>query len=271
MIFMKKIFFFDIDGTIVDHARNLHTVSAKTKFAMQDLMNQGHIVMIASGRCKCLLSSEILHLPLSGFLLANGAYAELDGKVIFKKSIPFDKLCYLAEYCRQHNFIYYFEAVDHIYTNGKYTKRYYEFNAGWGTDIQIYTDRPLTREDPITNAMVFCQDYLSGEQMVNELKPFFDFRLHKGFSSYDVGTYDVHKGSGVSELLSILDIPKYCSYSFGDGLNDTEMFDAVGHAIAMANAETELKKHADAFTTDVLEEGVYHYLRKENLISIFIS
>ena len=79
---MKKLFLCDIDGTIIDGARNMREVSNKTIYAMQELSKDNY-VFIASGRCKGLLDEGILSLPVNGYILCNGAYCEIDGKEIF--------------------------------------------------------------------------------------------------------------------------------------------------------------------------------------------
>ena len=44
--------------------------------------------------------------------------------------------------------------------------------------------------------------------------------------------------------------------AFGDGLNDLEMFDLVGYAVAMGDAKPELIARADFVTGTIEEHGI---------------
>ena len=55
-------------------------------------------------------------------------------------------------------------------------------------------------------------------------------------------------------------------YAFGDGLNDIEMLQAVGHGVAMGNASQIVKKQGDYVTRDVGDEGIYYGLKQLKLI-----
>ena len=47
---------------------------------------------------------------------------------------------------------------------------------------------------------------------------------------------------------------------FGDGMNDLEMFDLVGFAVAMGDAKPELKEKADLITGTIEEFGIQSVL-----------
>ena len=53
-----------------------------------------------------------------------------------------------------------------------------------------------------------------------------------------------------------LGIPKENSYAFGDGINDKEMLQLVGHGIAMGNAIDEIKAISDDITDSVDNDGI---------------
>ena len=49
------------------------------------------------------------------------------------------------------------------------------------------------------------------------------------------------KGIGINKVLEYYGIDKSQAMAFGDGNNDIEMFEQVGHPIAMGNASDDLK------------------------------
>ncbi len=54
--------------------------------------------------------------------------------------------------------------------------------------------------------------------------------------------------------------------AFGDGNNDIEMFQAVGHSVAMGNASADLKAIASEVCGTCAEDGIYHYCAEKGLI-----
>ena len=78
---------------------------------------------------------------------------------------------------------------------------------------------------------------------------------------------NVSKATGILDVLRLLNIDIKDSYCFGDGPNDVEMFETVGHAIAMGNAIQEeaidiIKERAESICLTVHEDGVAHKLKE---------
>ena len=66
--------------------------------------------------------------------------------------------------------------------------------------------------------------------------------------------------------MEYLGIKREDTYCFGDGINDLEMLQAVGHPVKMANCDEFLKDYDFEVADDVLNDGFYHYLVNNNLI-----
>lgn len=67
-------------------------------------------------------------------------------------------------------------------------------------------------------------------------------------------------------MLEYYNLEKEEAIAFGDGNNDIEMLEAVGTAVAMANASDKLKEIATDICGHVSEDGVYHYCVEHQLI-----
>ena len=77
------------------------------------------------------------------------------------------------------------------------------------------------------------------------------------------------KGTGILAVLKHLGISVEESYAFGDGLNDLEMMQTVGHAFVMGNAVDKLKPFAEKILPSVFDDGVAfgidEYILKEEV------
>lgn len=89
----------------------------------------------------------------------------------------------------------------------------------------------------------------------------FQYELHPDNHSMEIYAKNVSKATGILDVLRLLNIDIKDSYCFGDGPNDVEMFETVGHAIAMGNAIDIIKEKADEVCLSVNEDGVYYKLK----------
>ena len=55
---MKKYFFFDIDGTLIECNKGLYEISKTNRQSFDVLKEKGHDVFLATGRCKCFKKSS---------------------------------------------------------------------------------------------------------------------------------------------------------------------------------------------------------------------
>ncbi|MCY7646139.1 HAD-IIB family hydrolase, partial [Bacillus safensis] len=76
----KKVIFFDIDGTLYDHDKN---IPESTKRAVHLLKEKGHHLFIASGRSPFLIRPILEELGLDSFIAYNGQYVMYEGDVIY--------------------------------------------------------------------------------------------------------------------------------------------------------------------------------------------
>ena len=84
--------------------------------------------------------------------------------------------------------------------------------------------------------------------------------------SGEVTQKGITKAEGMEAVANHLGLSREDVIAFGDGPNDSEMFDYAGFSVAMGNAIPELKERADYVTTDILEDGIYNALLYLELI-----
>ena len=74
------------------------------------------------------------------------------------------------------------------------------------------------------------------------------------------------KGAGIQKVLAYYSLTPEDAMAFGDGNNDIEMFQAVGHSVAMGNACDTAKQAADYVTDDIMKDGLAKALGHFHLI-----
>jgi Cof subfamily protein (haloacid dehalogenase superfamily) len=71
----------------------------------------------------------------------------------------------------------------------------------------------------------------------------------------DITTAEAHKGTVVTQLSGLLNIPTERIAVIGDGLNDILMFERAGLSIAMGQADESVRRSANLVTTANTDEG----------------
>ena len=263
---MKNIIFCDIDGTIIDGARGLLNPTDKTKYAFEELCKDNY-VFIASGRNKTLLPQNIKDLKPNGYILCNGAYAEVDGKEIFTKSFPNEGIEVLKEYVIKHNGFYILEAVENVYCDSFNNPVFIDFMNTWGMKPIGYKEiKDMKDNEKFSISMIGFNDEKDCLDLKETIKEFACPFKHIQFMSYDINIKDIDKGVAVKEVCKYLNIPYENTYAFGDGINDLEMLQSVKHPVVVDNCAELLKKYNFEKTDDVLWDGFYNYLIKNKLI-----
>ena len=263
---MKKIFFFDIDGTLLDTPKGLAMISQKNQEAILALKKQGHATFIATGRTKSFIVKPIREFPFDGFVTCNGAYVEYLGKCVYKKAIETEAIKALVTFCEQYDFDYYLESYDTIYVNNVQKDSVVEFALRWEMDQDIMVDDFDIEKIEIYIAMIKVNEEKDIDKVYEALSDYYDISCHPNQLSLDLNIRGENKGTGITHLLHTLQWSKEASYAFGDGNNDLEMIEAVGCGIAMGNAVAPLKQRAKMVTTDVHHDGVAEALKELGLI-----
>jgi len=123
-------------------------------------------------------------------------------------------------------------------------------------DLLGWLDRPPTKlvvvDDPATldelKPRLVAQ--FGGRLFVAKSLPFF----------LELASPDVSKGTGMAFLAEHLGFTAAQTVGFGDGENDLELLDWAGYAVAVENADDELKARADWVIPGPDEEGVAQVL-----------
>lgn len=271
-----KIIFTDIDGTLRDHRTG---VPLSAHLALKKAKEQGHRLIICTGRTKCTIPEDVPIEMFDGIISGGGCRIELNGNVLFNEYLP-----------------------DNII--GKYRKNFSESHIPFcfETDSGLFMSREMA--DIIQKMMEGADDTtdINGMKKNSVIKGNIDsfdpeihhtskisFNLtdeqHKAFTYCDeslklISFIDDWNGGYFCELISSdsgkgNSLKRFCqlascdisdTVAVGDSMNDIEMFMAAGLSVCMGNAPDEVKQHADIITDDILDDGFYGGLCRAGLI-----
>lgn len=254
----------DLDGTLL---KDNKTISIRSKRIISRAIEDGHIVVIATGRpyrSSSLYYQELgLTTPIVNF---NGAYVHhplnrnwgtfhesLNLKTvhdIIEASVSFQVENMIAE------------VIDDLYLHQHDKKLLEIFNFGNPT-IQTGDLRNILKHDP--TALLLHPKVENVETIRNHL-----LSVHANVIDHrkwgaplqiiEIVKRGLNKAVGLKRIADYYLIPKERIIAFGDEDNDLEMIEFAGYGIAMGNAISDLKQVANDITKTNEQDGVAYYL-----------
>lgn len=246
---MKRILFFDVDGTI--YSSKIGYVRPRVKEAIHKAQKQGWICCIASGRSYGYLPKEIRDMNFDGYICANGAILKYKDELLIHETLNPQKVKELTSFLQERNIQYDLQKWDHTNIDFSY-KRLIQFFINSGME----QDRIFEKDDSYENVVKI-------QMLVNQEEDFEDVLSKINGFGYDMNHSMKHlelfnskstKASAAQYLMEKLDIDE--SYSFGDSMNDYALAQIVDHSIVMENGVKELKEQAEIIAPSIQEDGV---------------
>ncbi|HAM79998.1 Cof-type HAD-IIB family hydrolase [Ornithinibacillus bavariensis] len=255
----QSVIFFDIDGTLLDHNKEL---PVSTKEAIHELKRRGHFVAIATGRGPFMFKKIGDELGIDTFVSYNGQYVVVKGEVVYKNPMELASLEKLIQASVKNDHPIVFMDPNKMKAN---VPEHPYITAGFSSlKVGTPTVDPLYyQENDIFQSLLFCEE--GKEKQYEEEFPAFDFvRWHE--VSVDVLPKGGSKAKGIEKVMEKLHIPNDRIYAFGDGLNDLEMLSTIENSVAMGNGVDEVKEVAKYITKPVDEDGILHGLKMVGLL-----
>ena len=97
----NKLIFLDVDATLYSKEQRL--VPESTIKAIHEAQENGHKVLINTGRPLVYFEKEILDIGCDGYLCSNGVHILLDGETIYHKTVPETVVEQIKRICEENN------------------------------------------------------------------------------------------------------------------------------------------------------------------------
>ncbi|MFD1929157.1 Cof-type HAD-IIB family hydrolase [Sporosarcina siberiensis] len=251
----------DLDGTLLNDKKS---ISTKTATTLMNATEQGHHVMIATGRP--YRSSELyynqlgLKTPIVNF---NGAFVHRPGDSNWKNihetlelSVVKEVMEAMKEY-PWNNIVA--EVMDDVYMHYHDEKLINVFNTG-KPKIRTGEIQNQLNDNPTT--LLIQADEVNVDAICNHLGHVHaEVVGHRIWNSpwghvIEVFRHGLSKAVGLAHVAKYMDIPRDRIIAFGDENNDLEMIDYAGIGVAMGNGIDELKSIANEVTLSNNEDGI---------------
>lgn len=246
---MKKILFFDVDGTLYNSKKEL---PQSAKEAILQARANGHEIAIATGRAPFMIEDLCEDLKIDTYVALNGQYVVYKGDVIYTGGLAranLEKIVSMGEE-NQHPVVFIDEE-----------KMIASLPDHEGVRFSLETlncpyplvERDYFKTNPVYQTLLFIQQ--QEEAPYKEAFPHLNFvRWHE--DACDVLVQGESKAQGIKKLLAKTGYTMENTFGFGDGLNDLEMLQQVGTGVVMGNGHPDVKRVADVEAPHVDEDGL---------------
>lgn len=267
---MKKLLFFDIDGTIltegIDASKRYVPESAKK--AIQLLQENGHLCFINTGRSWAEIHSNITSLGFDGFVCGCGTYVSYHNEVLFSQEIPMELADRIYEDLHNYHLDWLLEGQNGIYYSTlPYTTHIGDFHR----EYQEHFPEACADMPPETRGLhydKFCVCTRPDSDLEGFMKIYdkdFTF-IDRGHGFYEVVPVGCSKASGMEFLMEHFQIPLEDTIAIGDSTNDMPMLTFAGLSIAMKESNPVVLKAVDYVTDTVENDGIYKAMEHFGLI-----
>ena len=256
---------FDMDGTLLNEKK---TISLKTKKYLIKLTEQGHKIVLASGRPSRSMLSYYNELGLTTPIVCyNGAHVFAPKDPNFKPlefEFPKEAIIEVINQIRPHINNVMCEDETNIWVDKEdpYLDKFF-----WYDQMNvIFGDLADTlNKNPMTCIVKTPYEYRDTHEIdkIMEKYPKMAVRFWTGSPYFELYFKETSKGASIQKISEYYGIPKERIIAFGDAENDKEMFEFAGISVAMVNGKESLKSSAKMISLkDTDHDGIYHTLKK---------
>ncbi len=277
---MKKQFIFiDIDGTLIDV--DLGYVMPSTLDALKKARENGHELILCTGRPYAELDDVMRNLDVSGMILCCGAHIVMNHETVYRPNWNKIELKRIVSFMIDNELDFNLEGEWRNYMtptafqmfSDVIFKKEEEKNRETvmrKSGFNLYSEMPEGDLNQILKVSIFGKNIDAIRELLNSLPDNLVGLIHdhqlEGLYNAEIMFKGCNKSSGIEYILNYYNHPVSQTMSIGDSLNDLDMLENTAIGICMGNGSEKLKEKADFITKDIREDGFAYAFKHFGII-----
>lgn len=250
---MRKAFFFDYDGTLVNNETKYIPESAIA--ALKELKRQGHLLFANTGRTKGILDPEIYDWPFDGMILGCGTYIVYHHEVLLDIEVAVDRHADIQKLIKNSHADAFYEGKDHLYITKDIRHKDLLDMMERYKDNKVSILSEDTPEKSFSKLFVCFSDLDKKEAFAKEIVSDFTY-IDRGIDRCELVPKGYTKATGIAFICEHLSIEKEDCYVFGDSNNDLPMFEYISNSVLIGGENPELSDRVMYTSVDADHDGV---------------
>lgn len=264
-----KMVALDLDGTTLTRVG----LTRRTKECLEECIERGIEVVIATGRPYVALPEDVLAIKgLKYIIISNGGHiVDPKGNIIESSCFTTEKSSELRDILIKTTFpVEVFTGGGAFVDQALYDDLAENGSTFMGAKYILRTRKPVTNVydfwleniDSIENLNLHFEDLEVRKEMWEYFESLGDLTVTSSqWNNIELVGPTTSKAQSLYTLCKKLGLDMNQVMAFGDSLNDQAMLSECGYAVAMGNAQDELKEIADFIAPTNEEEGVCYTIR----------
>lgn len=259
-----KLAAFDMDGTLLNSEKK---ISGRTIEAVNKAIDEGKVVILNTGRCPAELEEYFASLDKIQYLnCVSGAlvFDRKNNKKIYSKTLDIETVKQLLDIASQEDDMVHLLSKDSIVQKDKIDKMY-TYHMGVYKEMYMRVTNKLDNLYENYNKNPFPVEKLNIYHTSSEARERTRQRIMNSnleveladaeTTSLEVSAKGIDKGIGLEKLCEYLKISLGETIVVGDADNDLKALEKAGLAVAMENANENVKKLAHVSVADNDHDG----------------
>ncbi len=260
---MRKLIAFDMDGTLLNTAKK---ISDGTAQAIQKASEAGKIVILATGRSRNELTEyeSVLGPVRYGILESGGVlYDFKEEKILERSPLTGPEVEAILALSRQEDVMVQTMSGGRMLIQEEDLYRMDHYQLGYffplfstaATRVEDIRAWLMEHRDEVEKINLYHTDTEARERTLLRAKDLMLEKVYSEVTSIEFSPKGVSKGDALLALCRILDIDPEQTIAVGDADNDLALLKTAGLAIAMGNANENVKRAADVIVADNDHDG----------------
>lgn len=254
---MKKIAFFDIDGTLTSELDG--SIPESAVCAIRKSRENGNLMFINTGRCFQNVEERFRNIGFDGYICGCGTNIYCNGRDVLYVPQSHFVIMRILEQARKTGVDILFESRKEVCFDTSRPLRHPDAIRQY----QAFLDRNYTMPEDLENPNFFSDKFVIWYEAPWQLARFREVS-DRYFSCIDRGgtfrefvPLGYSKATGIAFVLQYYGLTADAAYAFGDSNNDLPMLSCIKNSVVMGNASpASLFENAAYVTANASADGI---------------
>lgn len=233
---MKKIAFFDIDGTLTSEIDG--SIPRSAIAAIRAARANGNLMFINTGRCFQNVEKRFRDVGFDGYVCGCGTNIYCDGKEILHVAQTHETVMRLLAAARETGIDILFESQREVAFDLSVPLHHPDAIRQY----EAFAARNYAMPENLENPNFFCDKFVIWYEHPGQLAAFRQVSdawftcIDRGGTFREFVPHGYSKATGIQYVLDYYGLEKENAYAFGDSNNDLPMLNFLPNSVAMGNA-----------------------------------